>query len=493
MGENIVNYLLKNYKEIYYIYNDETEIEINSLINKANCSIKVNPINYYSISGISNIIFTKIIPNLFRQCYIYDSLKLPNICPSIVQNGNTSLYFPNLIEEKYIKSLLYYNFPANSKIHYTIEDLIKNTARVNNLFFNKKTKQTYDSKTIPLILFSEIYSESSMLFNLLKFNNYINYSNHLTNLNLLGQNFSIEWDCTLSCFCSDNFDDLFILGNQNNDIIINFSDVYALYNVYNNIYNQNILNTINIDSFNFNYSIFNILKYATEVYSDILTEINYFLDSKIYCKRDYMKPNNIPILFRIYNNYYNNQISTDKYELTNTNINNVIPITINIEIYVNSFINLYFKAYTNNHLLKTVYLDKNSALIFIGKTDNPLIITKNDYIYYYINVANPSPVLIFNNNPFSSYYSTVNSFVNDFIVYYTNYLGGAKAIEKKLYSNGGLYPNLGTNTMDSQNIGYVYNFYLNSNIVGIAYLTLETDINGSPLGNGLALDFNISL
>lgn len=489
MSDKIINYLLNNYLNIYYSYNKEIEIEINNLIDNGECSIKNEITSYYSIEGVSNIFFIKIIPNLFRQCYINSSLKIPNICPSIVKNGISTLYLPKLINEKYIKSFLYFNFPASSGIYYTLEDLTKNTILVNKLFRTKKINETYGSKTSATVLFSEIYSNNSMLINLLKFNKFLNNSNTFINLNLVGTNFTVEWDCTLSCFCN-NENNTYVVGNVNDNIIINYNDASTIYNLYNNAINQNILNTINVDIINYNINIFLVLKYAVEVYSDILCQIDYFLASKIYCLQDYMNPSNIPILFSLYNNFYNNQIMTNNLELENSTINKVVPDTITIENYVNSFITVYLKSYPSNYLLKTVYIDNIIALVFFGTTNNPSTITNNDYIYYFINVNNPSPILLINNNPFSAYYDSVILYVNDFLIYYINYLGGAEAVEKKIYNNGGLYPNLGTNKDDIQNIGYLYFFYKDDILIAVAYLSLETDSNGNPLGYGLALDYS---
>jgi hypothetical protein len=203
-----------------------------------------------------------------------------------------------------------------------------------------------------------------------------------------------------------------------------------------------------------------------------------------------MYPSNIPILFSLYNNFYKNQIETNSKELISTNINSVVPVSITIESYVSSFVSIYLDTYPNNYLLKTVYISNSYALVFFGTTNNASTIVINDYIYYFISVDNPSPIKINNNWSSTTYYSTVISFVNEFLLYYENYLGGAAAIQQNIYSNGGLYPDLGTDSSDSQNIGYLYYFYKSDVLVGVSYLTLETDSSITPLGYGLALDYS---
>jgi hypothetical protein len=490
MSDKIIDYLYNNYRNIYYTYSEEIEDEINNLIDNDSCSIYYKPLNYYSINSVPNILFIKIIPNLFRKCYVNSTLNIPNICPSIVQNSVTNFYLPKIIDEKYIKSFLYYNFPSNTNNYYTLEKLIKNTIYSNNLLSSKKKNETYSSFTTANILFSQIYSNDSMLIQLLNLNKFVDSSYYLTNNSLIGNNFKIEWDCTLSCYCDNNDDSIYIVGNYNDSLLINYNDASTLYNLFNNAINQNILKLINFNIINSDLNILYIIKYAIEVYNDILLQIQYYLDSKTYCLKDYMYPSNIPILFSLYNNFYKNQIETNNKELISTNINSVIPVSITIESYVNSFISVYFDTYPNNYLLKTVYISNSYALVFIGTTNNASTIVISDYIYYFISVDNPSPIKISNNWSSTTYYSTVISFVNEFLIYYESYLGGATAIEQNIYSNGGLYPNLGTNSSESQNIGYLYFFYKSNVLVGVAYLTLETDSSITPLGYGLALDYS---
>jgi len=488
MSNNFIDYLYSNYRNLYYIYNEDIQNEINNLIDNDTCSVKYRPLNYYSVIGFSSIYFIKIIPNLFRQCYINSTLLIPNICPSIVENSEINLYLPKLIEEKYIKSFLYYNFPCNITDIYTIQKLINNIKSSNTILASKKKNETYSSYTNPSILFSQLYSDNSMLVQLLNLFKFINISNNLTNNSLIGSIFKIKWDCTLSWYCNNN--NTYIVGNNNNSIILNYTDGSTLYNLYYNIYNEEILNLFNINSNN-SINILTILKYAVDVYQQILIQIEYYLQSKTYCLFDYMLPNNIPILFSLYNNYYNNQLKTNSKELNTSNINSVVPIKISIESYVNSFTTIYFKTYPSNYLLKTVYINNLYALLFISTNNNSSTIILSEYIYYFISINNPSPIQIYNNWVSTTYYNNINNFVNDFLIYYENYLGSSNTVLENNYVDGGLYTNLGENPSDPENIGYLYFFYNSNNtLIGVVYLTLETDSTITPLGYGLALDFN---
>jgi len=489
MSNNFIDYLYCNYRNLYYSYNEEIQNEINNLIDNGVCSVKYNILNYYSVIGVSSIYFIKIIPNLFRKCYINSNLLIPNICPSIVQNSEINYYLPNLIEEKYIKSFLYYNFPCNITDIYTIQKLIKNIKSSNIILGLKKKNETYSSYSKSTTLFGLLYSDNSMLVQLLSLYNFINKSNNFTKNSLIGCNFKIKWDCTLSCNCYNN--DTYIVGNKDNSLILNYIDGSTLYNLYYNTYNIEILNEYNNDDSNINnVNILTILKYAVDVYQQILIQIEYYLESKTYCLLDYMLSSNVPILFSLYNNYYNNQLKTNSKELTNSNINSVVPIKISIESYVNSFITIYFKTYPSNYLLKTVYLNNLYALVFISTNNNSSTIVISDYIYYFISINYPSPIQIYNGWTSTTYYNNIDNFVNDFLIYYENYLGSSNTVLEDNYVDGGLYPNLGE-TSDSENIGYLYFFYNSDNIlIGVAYLALETDSTVTPLGYGLALDFN---
>jgi hypothetical protein len=495
MSQKMINYLKENFRDTYFIYNDEIQNEIDILINNTECSTYSKIVNYYSINGLSNIFYIQSIPNLFRQCYINKDLLIPNICPSIVNNGDTEIYIPNLIDKKYIKSFLYYNFPSNSSNKYNINKLLSNIIFSNNYLKNKKLKETYGSFTNPQKLFNQIYSDNSMLVQLLNFNSFLYNSNIIYNNNLIGSNFKVLWDCTISCFCNNN--NILIIGNINQDLEVTYSDAASLFNLYNNIYNQNILNSINAEYVNMgtnntNINIYIILNYAFEVYQDIITQIQYYMENKMYCLKDYMLPENIPILFSFYNNFYDNQIKTNNKEVISSNISSVIPINTNLEYYVNSFISVYLETYSNNYLIKIVYLNNLYALIFFAPNGiNSTNVTPSDYIYFFINVNNPSTINIKNNFSSTQYFNTVTSFVNYFIPYYSNKLGGAIPEQVSSYPNGGLFPDMGSDNGNSENISYSYYFYKNNILVGVAFLTLETDSSApSGYGYGLALDYS---
>jgi hypothetical protein len=194
---------------------------------------------------------------------------------------------------------------------------------------------------------------------------------------------------------------------------------------------------------------------------------------------------NIPQLLESYNIFYSNQVYTYSKRLVKNVSNNVITSKISISDYINKFVSIYETTYPTTYLLKNVILDQSSGLVFFSKDTSDNIIARTDYIYYYINILNPSPIELINSWILTIDYSTsgIQTFINNFLyggtydsVTYEGYLkkSGSSGFKNQKYVNGGLYPNQG-NSSNPNNAGFLFYFYnSNKTLNSIVYCTLES-------------------
>ena len=316
------------------------------------------------INGLDNntgtIDFSYLIPNLFRLCYNNNTVKVPYICNRFVFESTVTNYFPILLEEKLIKSFLYFNFPMN------ISDFHNNFSFMSPIIFMKQilkrkiNNSTYGSYSTPVDIFNELYSGTSILVQLIKFINYIKESYTITNNNEIINPFHLKWEFNELCLCyTGNIDNTYIVGNTDNNTVLSNSYASLIYTIQNNL--QNTFSSKNVEVYN--NSIFIIINYVKEVFEDTIMKIQYTLNNIDYCDKDYMNINNIPVIVKLYNNFYNNQIYTNSKALPNTSIINIVPQTISITTYVNNFITIYNSTYKTLFLDKTIYFNNSEAIV----------------------------------------------------------------------------------------------------------------------------------
>jgi len=474
---NINNFTLSN--------NDKNII--NNIDNKK-CYYEKTFVNYHTINGFSESIdridYTYLVPNLFRLCYVQTTLSVPNVCVKYLVNNVIYNYFPILLDEIYIKSFLYFNFPASYKNVSYINYFVNNIINLENYVLKKSYSTTYGSITSSEVVYSAIYDNNSMLSQLLYLAQYIEKSTVTYANEKVDTPFYVKWDYITGCV-KDIYDNTYFIGPYNYNNVINCNSAQFLNFIKNsffNIFPENDILNYNDILIVYKYSINKIVGYALEVYQDILVQINYFLTCKQYCNRDYMNINNIPILFALYNNFYKNQIYTVNNYLQPVNPQNATPYRITLEQYINNFI-LYYETNDLGIVIKTVYLNNDEGFIFCYKNER----TRKNYQYFYINIISPSPVELYNfwgtTGPTPDYTGkSVEDFSDDFL--YKGYLtiepyltssGSKSAKLTGTYNDGGLYESV---------LGLTYNTYndiTSTKINSSIYLTFESDL-GIPIG-----------
>lgn len=474
---------------------NETSEEINSIIENLSeeCYIFEDTKTSYNLNGIEyNILelnYSYLIPNIFRSCYVLNKLYIPNICIEYINNPTYLNFFPIILDENTIKSLLYYNAPINVRY---FNNLTRNITNILNLkryvINNSKRNSTYGSYTLTQTIFNDIYGQGSLLTELLSLNNYINNSINIATNNLSINDYTVLWDFTRGCINNSNdINNTYITGNFNYNYKITSLDSKYMYKIKDYIQrysNSNIINN----------NIFTILKYAQDVTQDIMLKIKYYLTDGIYCDQDYMDIKNIPNLVNLYKNFYNNQNETISKALPNVSVYDVNPIIININTYLVDYNKIYIKTYPLRYLLKNILLDNDSAItIYTNVSDWTIAQSTINYYYYYINISSPSAIELTNiNNNFttSNYlYTDVNIFMTEFNEEYSNSIESSVNILNNTYNNEGLYPQGGTALENVD--GYLYNFidiYGNTNLV---FETLQSyspyDPSSENNGKGVAL------
>jgi hypothetical protein len=448
-------------------------------------SIFGQEITIFGIVGFDDFInTTTLIPNVFRVCYSLDKFILPNVCNQFVNQIGTTNYIPKILDEFTIKSLLYYNVPYNTKYYNFFQDNITRVKMLKSILIKKKLKSTNSSFSTASEIFNTIYTEKSMLVQLLSFYIYLYEANTYVIDNKSKNDFIIRWESTHSCVCSDlGCSKLIITGVLKGTFNFPNNSAALLNQFYIRI--QGTKNDI-IDN-----SIFRILEYALNVYNDVLLKINYYLKNTDYCDKDYMNINNIPKVNYIYNNFYNNELKTLTY-VEDPLCFDYIPIYNNLTIYLYNFNNTYKITYPDRFFLKNIILEENIRAITVYTNVSNWNNTQTEiyYYYYYITIYSPTPYEIFNiNSKFptsSTTYTDVLTFVNAFNADYSSSSGIKNYTFINKYVNGGFYPKGGT-VNNTQNIGYFYRFGTSIYI----YETLESYSPYNPLtesdGEGVAL------
>lgn len=449
----ITEYINQNFTNIpgYDTLKNEIDIIINNL-EYTICAVPYPSFSSFNINGVnennSGINFSYLIPNLFRSCYLNNTLKIPNICPLFIYVDTTTRFFPLLADENIIKSFLYFNFPVNINSYTASNNFLEKIFKFKYELYKKKYNTTYASYTNPLNLYNEIYSRNSMITQLLAFTNYLSNSNNAVNNNININTFNILWDFTDKCLCYEGIiDDTYIAGNNNYDYNITNSYANLIYIINNLDYNIEdidvftnkliIKNNINI-----------LLKYAKSVFEDILIQLQYYISNKDYCEKDYMNITNIPTLLKLYKNFYNNQINTYKKSLKSTSIVNITPKRITIYEFATKFYFVYFNE-IGNPLVKYFTLngvDGPDALIFFSNisswvVDIPATETIIFY-YFYLNIYYPGGVQLNNiyldsDNPYTTYVY-LDDFVTDFNTFFQSSKGSGITYPK-IVSNKYIY------------------------------------------------------
>lgn len=485
-----IDYFINTYKnneETKNIKNEILEEEIEDIFNNIlteTCYIYYDsPAITYNIIGIGETInlsdFTFLIPNLFRACYAQENAQIPYICPTYVNPSNTVNYFPTFIDTDLIKSFLYFNFPGSIKNFNNNYNFINSINTYINL---KNIYSTYASNTSPVDIINTIYSPNSLLLQLYSFNTYLNNSNFADDSSLLTNNYTIGWDFTKSCVTyTEPAINIFTTGNFTvNNVILNQTVALNLYNIRNSLlyfYKTQLITTNGFIILQ-KYSIYTILDIVTEVYENIVEEIQYYFQKKNYCKKSYMYKYNIPVLLKIYKNYYNNQIYTISKKLSTANLFTIIPDVINIKTYVDEFISIYAVSFRERYLVKVLYLESGKdALVFFNNLSdswfNCVGGTPILYYYYYINIANPSAIELYNfynSIKYSSLYGSPPAFFETFNSTYPYKL--SKSI---IYNTYGLFPEAGGII---PNCNGIVGYYINSSglVQSILFFTLISTI-----------------
>jgi len=499
MDNSIYTYIENENLEITENKNLEEEIDniFNNILNETCYTYYDSPLLEYNLVGFGEIIdvsdFTSLIPNLFRSCYAQVNAKIPYICPTYTNPINTVNYYPVLINTNLIKSFLYFNFPSSIKYFNNNYNFINSIYKYRNF---KNTNMTNSSFTPGSNIIYDIYSNKSLLIQLYNFNTYLNNSNSAENNNLLINNFTSDWDFTKSCvtytksesnvFTISNFTKnttLFDQGNANN--------LYSIRNSILYIYKSQSISTNGIIILQ-NESIFKILQIVSQVYQDILEEIKFFFSKKNYCKKSYMYTYNIPILLKIYKNYYNNQIYTISKNLSSANPFTITPSVISIVTYVNEFLSIYAETYpiipnslTNRYLIKTLYLiSGNDALLIFNNIGSFWQTSGNGekifYFYYYINTASPSAVELFDINNSDRGYTSLIGDSQSYTVEYNNFYTQkySYTISNQIeYINYGLYSCAGDTSLGANINAFIFYFVDSANVLqSILFETLQSPV-----------------
>jgi len=319
-NQEIINYVKANFGNYSSSLKDQINTILDNLLQNK-CSIPYSVTFPYTVLGVSvssnsnrSLNLCIIVPNLFRLCFVQPKLYIPNICPVFDDKNKNTKYIPLLLDKKTIQSFLYYGFSTNI-YKYPPPNSISNTYLADKLapILNSKRKTNYGFYTSAAQIFNQIYPRDCLLVQVLEFNNAINEALNSFAQNSVIANYTIPWSAIGLCLCTTgNLNDTSILQSNKTlsrlDLIsinnFNIADKTRYYGVTTSS-NSKTANII------LNNSIYQIISYATQVYTDTLEQIEYFFLSKSYCLKTYMQPSNIPKLLQYYNNYVNIQTNID--------------------------------------------------------------------------------------------------------------------------------------------------------------------------------------
>jgi hypothetical protein len=330
-NQDIINFVKKNFGNASSL-SKEIDIILNNLL-ETKCSIPYSITFPYTVLGVSissnsnrSLNLCIITPNLFRLCFVQNKLYIPNICPIFDDKNKNTKYIPLLLDKKTIQSFLYYGFSTNI-YKYPPPTSISDTYLIDKLIpiLNSKDKTNYGFYTSATEIFIQIYPKDCLLIQVLQFNKGIKNALNSFAKNSVIANYSIPWKTTSICLCTSGIinDTIILEANKilsrldliaiNNFNVGDKSRYYGLPNETNSISKNIILNN----------SIYQIISYALEVYTDILEQIEYFILNKKYCLKNYMQSSNIPKLLKYYNNYVNIQTNIDN-NYSNSSYNNAV-------------------------------------------------------------------------------------------------------------------------------------------------------------------------
>jgi hypothetical protein len=373
-----------------------------------------------------------------------------------------------------------------------------------------------------------------MLTNLMVFNSIL--SNQTS-----GCPYIVPWDYNTGCYITQNTYtgeiEEYIVGVFNGNNSISQTTIDTLnklrYTYFNNFANTNI--NYNDILLLFKSNIYVVLKYAEEVFLDILNMYASILTGKFYCMKEYMSISNISILLELYNNFYNNQIYSDNNGLPQQSIVNLIPEKQNLDSIILKF-SLYYNNVQNLGLVfNTVKLNDEEAIVFCSNIRKYFYknMERSEYSYFYLNVNNSGATELYSywgitgNVPIYTNLSNGklpnnnhlynNQFPNDFFdgIYgvpggeIQSYYYNVNAVTSELqntYTEGGVYdiiygynksinytgPVGGSNYYCNGKTYYVYNDIAMTSLNSKVYLTFETNGatgsgNNVPIGIGLPL------
>lgn len=307
----------------------------------------INGLNFlgnYTFPSMINML----IPDLFTRCMTnyYDdsdpfskSISLQKTCPiySQLSQGESNyvsttdiyslginFYYQKLINPTLIKGLFYYNFTTNfDQVDNIFKRFTSVTERVNTFFVSKLNTINYGNYTDPEEIFNELYSENSILIQILKFNKLLN---EVLEKNKNGTNicqYFIPYLFIFYCL-ANNLNNLIPLSTYNSDRTLygmEYSDLFYIANMRTSLDTvfQNLKSNILIGSDDTeelvsifvnnlkNNNIFVIIDLAVEVYNDIISEISQILQKKTIINVAYENELVLLDCLRLYYNYIDNE------------------------------------------------------------------------------------------------------------------------------------------------------------------------------------------
>ena len=222
----------------YPLYN-ELENEINEILQYAEdesipCSYSYVRLQNLTVTGLdffgnydrNALDFCFLIPNLFRQCFIKKNMPYPSACPSYILNGMTYTNIPLLIDKELIRSFLYFNYSTNVT---TVNPNILDDAYIENKIRNiLKTKRdtNYGNYTQAVTLFNYIYSQDSLIMQLVNFNLVLQKASYNYDNSLVGRNYYIPWTFFVYCRCVNNKIDVTLKNNKGNKMLTQLDLIY---------------------------------------------------------------------------------------------------------------------------------------------------------------------------------------------------------------------------------------------------------------------------
>ena len=517
----IIGFFIDSFPNVQIdIIQKEVNIVLNNLNTEKCYNLRLIGSSSFGVTGITfdntSYNYNYLIPNVLRKCYVLNKLYIPNICPTYVQKSSRVIKFePILLDDNLIKSFLYFGIPVNIKYFSSYVNNIKLVLNKKKIVLAQKiTSTNYGFYTTGPQLYALIYNENTLLTNLVNFNTYIDNSYAYKLDSKIDSNYQIPWEFTQNCINNNiNNNDTFINGNKNYEYKIsatNCSTIYKLNRYLDNylpLINSNVVTNVDINVLTDTALLNNlnrVLNISYEVYQDIITELQYNIESLQYCKKSYMDKSNVPLIIELYKNFYNNQIESNKKAMPVVSIRDVVPVIDTIYEYAEKYKTIYLSTYPTRYYLKNIVLDQYYSIIIFTNVSNwkedvpNSTITQIDYYYYYLNVKNVVPLELFNLNDslpsFNSTYTNLNNFVSVFNTEFNVKYGISISKKFNTFNNDGLFPEGGT-IYNNENKGYTYGYYnitsgliTNTELLYSIYLTLRSyspyipqDLNGKGL------------